>query len=60
MKETLRSWIFDVLRDLRSFAQINDLPAFAAQLERAARVAEAEIATRAEHHRAQVQSRSLN
>ena len=54
------SWIFDVLRDLRSFAQINDLPAFAAQLERAARVAEAEIATRAEPHRAQVQSRSLN
>jgi hypothetical protein len=53
-------WIFDVLRDLRSFAQINDLPAFAAQLERAARVAEAEIATRAEPHRAQVQSRSLN
>lgn len=36
-------WIFDVLKDLRSFAQRNGLPALAAQVETAMRVAHAEI-----------------
>lgn len=37
-------WIFDVLRDLRSFAQKNGLPALAAQVETTLQVAETEIA----------------
>ncbi|MGB8813356.1 MAG: hypothetical protein WCC57_09225 [Paracoccaceae bacterium] len=36
-------WIFDVLKDLRVFAQKNGLPALAAQVETAMRVARAEI-----------------
>ena len=36
-------WIFDVLKDLRSFAQRNGLPALAAQVDTAMRVAHAEI-----------------
>lgn len=36
-------WIFDVLKDLRTFAQRNGLPALAAQVETAMRVAQAEI-----------------
>ncbi|EEW26115.1 hypothetical protein [Rhodobacter ferrooxidans] len=37
-------WIFDVLSDLRSFAQKNNLPALAAQVDMALNVARAEIA----------------
>lgn len=37
-------WIFDVLRDLRTYALSNDLPALAAKAEDALRVAEVEIA----------------
>jgi hypothetical protein len=37
-------WVFDVLSDLRSFAQKNGLPALAAQVEMALSVARAEIA----------------
>ncbi|OJY25525.1 hypothetical protein [Gemmobacter sp. LW-1] len=36
-------WIFDVLTDLHNFALTNGLPAFAAQIHTALRVAEAEI-----------------
>ncbi len=37
-------WVFDVLRDLLSYAQRNDLPALAARVEAAMAVARAEIA----------------
>ncbi|MBE2277479.1 MAG: hypothetical protein IAE87_14440 [Rhodobacteraceae bacterium] len=37
-------WIFDVLRDLRTYALANGLPALAAKAEEALRVAEVEIA----------------
>jgi hypothetical protein len=37
-------WIFDVLKDLRTYALSNDLPALAAKAEDALRVAEVEIA----------------
>lgn len=36
-------WIFDVLADLRAYAHDNDLPALAAQVTAALRVAEVEI-----------------
>ncbi|HMO08555.1 MAG TPA: hypothetical protein PKD10_13040 [Paracoccaceae bacterium] len=36
-------WIFDVLNDLRRYALANDLPALAAQAEKALVVARAEI-----------------
>lgn len=36
-------WIFDVLIDLRSYAQANGLPALAAKAEEALRIARAEI-----------------
>lgn len=39
-------WIFEVLNDLRSYAQKNDLPALAEQAERTLRIARAEIAAR--------------
>lgn len=39
-------WIFDVLTDLRLFAQQNDLAALAAQVETTLRVAQAELAAR--------------
>ncbi len=39
-------WIFDVLTDLRLFAQQNDLSALAAQVEMTLRVAQAELAAR--------------
>ena len=39
-------WIFDVLRDLRSFAEENELPEFAACVANAERVARGEL----EHH----------
>jgi len=39
-------WIMDVLADLRTFAQSNDLPLLAEQLDDAALVALAEIAAR--------------
>ncbi|SEN73401.1 hypothetical protein SAMN04488103_10778 [Gemmobacter aquatilis] len=42
-----QDWIFDVLSDLRSFALTNGLPALAAQVETAMRVAEVELAARA-------------
>lgn len=38
-----RKWIIDVLADLRAFAESNDLPMLAAELEQASRVAEAEL-----------------
>ncbi len=41
-------WVFDVLRDLLSYAQQNDLPALAARVEVAIAVAEAEIAAERE------------
>ena len=41
-------WIIDVLADLRSFAQANDLPLLAEQLDDTAHIATAEIATRDE------------
>ena len=41
-------WILDVLADLRSFAEANDLPILAEQLDDTAYVATAEIATRDE------------
>ncbi len=37
-------WIFDVLADLKGFALTNGLPALAAQVDAAMRVAEAELA----------------
>ncbi len=37
-------WIFNVLRDLRSYAEKNNLPAIAVAAERALDVAHAEIA----------------
>lgn len=37
-------WIFDVLRDLRSYAQTNGLPALALKADEAMRVARAEVA----------------
>jgi hypothetical protein len=37
-------WIFEVLQDLRSYAQKNGLPALAAKAEETLRVAEVEIA----------------
>jgi hypothetical protein len=39
-------WVFDVLRDLGSYARQNDLPALAAKVEEARVLAEAEIAQR--------------
>ena len=41
-------WILDVLADLKSFAQANDLPSLATHLDDAALVARAEIASHAE------------
>lgn len=37
-------WIIDVLADLRTFAQKNDLPLLAIQIDETALVAQAEIA----------------
>lgn len=37
-------WIFDVLKDLKSYAQANGLPALAAKADEALQVARAEIA----------------
>lgn len=37
-------WIFDVLEDLKSFAQANGLPALAAKADEALDVAAAEVA----------------
>jgi hypothetical protein len=37
-------WIFDVLKDLTSYARANGLPALASKAEEALRVAEAEVA----------------
>ena len=41
-------WILDVLADLRSFAEANDLPQLAEHLDDAGLIAVAEIATRVE------------
>jgi hypothetical protein len=38
-------WILDVLTDLKAFAHLNGLPGLATELDRTARVAEAEIAS---------------
>lgn len=40
------NWIIDVLTDLKSFAQQNDLPLLAAQLDEVTSVASAEIVGR--------------
>jgi hypothetical protein len=40
-----QKWIIDVLADLRSFAEANDLPLLASQLDNTALVARAEIAS---------------
>ena len=37
-------WIFDMLKDLRSYAQSNGLPALALKADEAMRVAQAEVA----------------
>ena len=36
-------WIFDVLRDLKTYAQANGFPALAAKADEALRIARAEI-----------------
>lgn len=41
-------WIFDVLEDLKSFAEANGLPALAAKADEALLVATQEIAAREE------------
>lgn len=41
-------WVLDVLADLRSFAQANDLPKLAEQLDDTALIAMAEFASRDE------------
>jgi hypothetical protein len=41
-------WILDVLADLRSFAEANDLPRLAEQLDDTALIATAEFASRNE------------
>ena len=41
-------WIIDVLADLRSFAQANDLALLADQLDQATKVAAAEVASTVE------------
>jgi len=41
-------WVLDVLADLRNFAQANDLPKLAEQLDDTALIATAEFATRDE------------
>jgi hypothetical protein len=40
-------WIFDVLADLRAYAEQNNLPAFAAHITAALRVADLEVAEEA-------------
>ena len=42
-------WIFDVLRDLRAYAQTNGLPALALKADEAMRVARADVAATALH-----------
>ena len=37
-------WVFDILKDLRAYAERNGLPALAARVEAALAVAEVEIA----------------
>jgi hypothetical protein len=44
-------WILDVLTDLRTFARANGMPSLAAQLDDAALVAQAELASLAEGKR---------
>ena len=39
-------WIFDVLKDLKAFAEANDMPELAAKSEEALTVATAEVAVR--------------
>lgn len=41
-------WIFDVLRDLKSFAHANDMPALADKADEAIAAARAEIEARGE------------
>ena len=43
---TRHDWIFDVLKDLRSYAQATGLPALAAKADETLRVARAEISAR--------------
>ena len=37
------NWILEVLADLKSFADLNQMPAIAAQMEQAQKIARAEI-----------------
>lgn len=39
-------WIFDVLKDLKAFAEANDMPELAAKSEEALTVAASEVAAR--------------
>ena len=41
------NWIYDVLADLRAYAEENDLPALAAQVTATLRVADKEVAEEA-------------
>lgn len=49
-------WILDVLADLRSFAQANDLGALAEQLDDARLMAATELASKGEGHAAHERS----
>ncbi len=44
----VHEWVLDVLADLQSFAQSNDLDELAAHLEKAGHIAAAEIYTQAD------------
>ncbi|MEM9707167.1 MAG: hypothetical protein AAF871_00115 [Pseudomonadota bacterium] len=45
VSDMMNDWIIDVLADLKTFADKNDLPSLAAELEKTALVAAAEIAS---------------
>lgn len=53
-------WIIDVLADLRSFAQENDLQLLAEQLEQTTQVATVEIASTSEERSLVVKSNGQN
>jgi hypothetical protein len=50
-------WIFDVLKDLMTYAVKNDLPALAARVEAALAVAEVEIAATGDSQKAGAEPR---
>ena len=55
----LHEWVLDVLSDLRSFAQENDLAALAAHLDDAGLIAAAEIASHQERAPAQLYGKAI-